>query len=262
MNGHRGPGVGNCPHDVVTLNVRVLLDLMRDLEGEQRETDAAVVGSGGKPVHLMTARQEPAIGAAPEPDVVAFAGVVVHFLLIGEILLPVEQVERADRRLGIALPENGGADDAAAAAEGDVVRLRPAGSAHDGVDLRLVAEQRDVHGIAQESVTGPGAPDEVARNVNSGQDAVQAGQEQISKKCPEEEVEPHLAPTQVETLPHQQERQPHRSRPAQDEERMVQPAVSHVPARRLVHREPPLLASSFGPRAGDVQIPFRFSRGC
>ena len=50
-----------------------------------------------QPVDAATAGQQPLLGRAPEPDVVAPGRAARDLLLVGEVLLPAEQEERADR---------------------------------------------------------------------------------------------------------------------------------------------------------------------
>ena len=90
--------------DVVAFDVGVLVDLVGDLQGEQGQPDAAVVGAGGEPVHGVAAGQHPALRGPPEPHVVPLRRVARDLLLVGEVLLPVEQEQRAHRCRGVAAP--------------------------------------------------------------------------------------------------------------------------------------------------------------
>ncbi|MCY1230942.1 hypothetical protein D9M72_433760 [compost metagenome] len=183
---------------MVPLVVRVLVDLVGDLEGEEREADAAVVGTGSQPVRGHAAGEQPAGRAPPESDVVALAGVSVHLLLVGEVLLPAEQEERADRSLKVAAAQHGGGDDPPAAGEGHVVRNGPARPAHHVVELGFGAKQGNVHRIAEEAVAGAGAPDEVIGHIEAGQDRVEPGQHEVGEHGPKDEHEPKLAPAPLE----------------------------------------------------------------
>lgn len=54
--------LGDGLDDVVALDVRVLFDLVGDLQGEEGEPDALVVRSRRQPVRLQTAGQQPPRG--------------------------------------------------------------------------------------------------------------------------------------------------------------------------------------------------------
>ena len=100
----RGSAAGHGRHDVVALDVGLGVDLVRDLQREQRQPDARVEGARRDPVDAAPAGQQPVVGAPPEPHVMALGGVAVDLLLVGEVLLPAEQEQRADRRLVVAAP--------------------------------------------------------------------------------------------------------------------------------------------------------------
>ena len=86
MDADGGFGFGDCPDDVVTFDVGILFNLVGDLKREQGKTHAAVVRSGGKPIHCVAAGEHPPVGAAPKADVMPFGGIIVHLLLVGEVL--------------------------------------------------------------------------------------------------------------------------------------------------------------------------------
>ena len=79
-------GVLNGLHNVVAFKVGFSVNAVRDLQGEEAETHTGVVGARRQPIHLVTARQKPAVWGFPEAHVVALLGVAVHFLLVGESL--------------------------------------------------------------------------------------------------------------------------------------------------------------------------------
>ena len=122
-----GDGAGDAPHEEVALDVGVLLDLVRDLQGEQGEADLLVEGRGRQPVRREPAGEQPALRAAPEPHVVAAGRVALDLLLVGEVLLAVEQVQRADRCLGVAAAARDAERDPTSGAEVEVVGPDPAG---------------------------------------------------------------------------------------------------------------------------------------
>ena len=70
------------------------LDLVRDLEGEQRQSYGSVVRAGGEPIDPNAAGQHPPGRAAPETDVMPFARAPVDLLLIRKVLLAAKD-ERA-----------------------------------------------------------------------------------------------------------------------------------------------------------------------
>ena len=57
------------------------------------------------------------------------------------------------------------------------------------MDLLLPAQEREVHRVAQESVARACPADEVARDVEPGEDAVEAGEEQVGEERPEHDQE-------------------------------------------------------------------------
>ena len=63
------------------------------------KSDALVVSPGREPVDGVPAGQHPALRTAPEPHVVALRRTAGDLLLVREVLLAVEQSQRADRRL-------------------------------------------------------------------------------------------------------------------------------------------------------------------
>ncbi len=197
-DGSRRVGVGNGLDDMVAFIVRVFVDLVRDLEREQREADAAVVRTGGQPVHGHAAGEQPAGRAVPEADVVPFAGASVHFLLVREVLLAAEQEKGADRSLKVAAAQDRGRDDPPAAGQGHVIGDGPARQAHDPVELSFGTEQGNIDGIPEQAVAGAGASDEVIGHVDAGQDGVEPGQNEVGEHRPEDEREPDLAPAPLE----------------------------------------------------------------
>ncbi|HZA04994.1 MAG TPA: hypothetical protein VE617_10535 [Propionibacteriaceae bacterium] len=67
--------------------------------------------------------------------------------------------------------------------------------------LLLITPEGQVHRIAEQTIAGPGTPDEVARHVDPGQDAVQSRQHQVGDDHPERDQQQRLpaeADSQVE----------------------------------------------------------------
>ena len=77
-------------HDIVPFLVRVFCDLVRDLAGEERETNRSVECRGREPVGLEPAGQPPVVGRLPETNVVPLACASADFLLNREVLLAAE----------------------------------------------------------------------------------------------------------------------------------------------------------------------------
>ena len=73
-------------HNVVAFKVGFSVNAVRDLQGEEAETHTGVVRARRQPIHLVTARQKPAVRGFPEAHVVALLGAAVYFLLVGESL--------------------------------------------------------------------------------------------------------------------------------------------------------------------------------
>ena len=114
------------------------------------------------------ARQQPAVGAPPEPHVVALGGVARHLLLVGEVLLPSEQEQRAHRRLVVAAAGER-VDVTMRQLERERDRRRRASSRPRRIAacrLLGLAEQREVHGVAEQAVARAGAADEVVGHVD------------------------------------------------------------------------------------------------
>ena len=223
----RGVGPGDGADHMVAFGVGVLIDLVGDLQGKQGQPDAAVIGAGRQPVDGHSAGQQPAGRAAPETDVVPLAWGAVDFLLIGKILLAAEQEQGTDRGLKIAAAQEGGGDDPPAAGQRHVIGQCPACRLHHPVHLGFGSKQGHVHGIAEQPVAGAGPADEVVRNVEPGQDPVEAGEHQIGEQGPEDEEEPDLCPAPLEAQLHQQRGQPHRRDAAHHEEHGIQHGVWH-----------------------------------
>ena len=103
---------------------------------------------------------------------VAFLGVAVHFLLVGESLRLAEDFQRGDRRLRVGTAGDGGKNNLPGGDERDVVRAGPAGVLHDLVNLLLGTNQADIDRVAEQAVRGAGAPNEVIGHVDAGHDGV------------------------------------------------------------------------------------------
>ena len=145
---------------------------MRDLQGEEAETHTGVVGARRQPIHLVTTRQQPAVRSLPEAHVVAFLGVAVHFLLVGESLRLAENFQRGDRRLRVGTAGDGGKNNLPGGDEGDVVSTGPACILHDLVNLLLGTNQADIDRVAEQTVRGAGAPNEIVGHVDAGHDGM------------------------------------------------------------------------------------------
>ena len=145
---------------------------MRDLQGEEAKTHTGIVRARRQPIHLVTTRQQPAVRSLPEAYVVAFLGVAVHFLLVGESLRLAEDFQRGDRRLRVGTAGDGRENNLPRGDEGDVVRAGPAGVLHDLVNLLLGTNQADIDRVAEQTVRGAGAPNEVVGHVDAGHNGV------------------------------------------------------------------------------------------
>jgi hypothetical protein len=181
---------------VVPLDVGVLVDLVRDLQGEERETDRTIEGPGREPVHPGPAGEQPAVGAAPEPHVMPFGRILGDLLLVREVLPPVEEEQRADGRLVVTAPGEGCGNDLPRRPEGDVIRARPAGRGECRLKLHGRAGDREVDGVAEQAVARAGTTDEVVGDVQLRQDPVQPRQHEIGKQHPEQHCEPERAPAE------------------------------------------------------------------
>ena len=159
-------------HNVVTFKVGFGVNAVRDLQGEEAETHTGVVGARRQPIHLVTTRQQPAVRGFPEAYVVAFLGVAVHFLLIGESLRLAKNFQRGDGRLRVGTAGDGGENNLPGGDEGDVVSAGPAGVLHDLVNLLLGTNQTDIDWVAEQTVRGAGAPNKVVGHVDAGHDGV------------------------------------------------------------------------------------------
>lgn len=218
-----GHGLLQRAQDKVPFLVGVFLDLVRNLEREQRQSHRAVIRSGGQPIDLGPARQNPPWRTAPESDVVPLAWVPVDFLLIGKILRAAKEEQGADRRLVVAPAREGGDDYPTAAAQIDVVGLGPACPEHGGANLIFRCEQRHVDRVPEQSVAGPGTANEVIRKVDPGQDPMNPGKDQIRQDGPEDYREPQPAPLQ--RLLKEYRREPDGGHPTEDKQSRVQNGV-------------------------------------
>lgn len=88
--------------DRVALGVDLRPDMMRELQCEQGEADASVIGCGAHPL---------AWTQLPKANVVMPVRRSSFVLLVGEILQPVFKVERADGRIWIDALQNDACDD-------------------------------------------------------------------------------------------------------------------------------------------------------
>jgi hypothetical protein len=71
------------------------------------------------------------------------------FLLVREVLLAIEQNKWANRRLVVTTSAQGRADDPEPSSKTEVVCARPTAAIHRGVDLSLMAQQRQIYGISE-----------------------------------------------------------------------------------------------------------------
>ena len=225
-----------CAHrldNVVALDIGVLFDLVSHLQGEQGQPDALVVGSGREPVNGVSTGEHPALRATPEPYVVPLGRAARNFLLVGEVLLAIEEMQRAHWRLGIAAPAERRRQDPPPAGQTQIVGPDPAGSRHGGMNLRLTTAQREVDRVPEQAVTGPGTADEVAGDIQPGQDAMHPGQQQVGEEHPEHDEQQH-GPAGFDARPKHQVGQPDSRQTGEGEQR----AVHHVH-----YRGPPLPAA-------------------
>ena len=101
---------------------------------------------------------------------VAFLGVAVHFLLVGESLRLTKNFQRGDGRLRVGTAGDGGDNNLPRGDEGDVVSTGPAGVLHDLVNLLLGTNQTDIDRVTEQTVRGAGAPNKVVGHVYAGHD--------------------------------------------------------------------------------------------
>ena len=211
-------------------------------ECEQRQADARVEGARRHPVDSPAAGQQPAVGTAPEPHVVTLRGVAVDFLLVGEVLLSFEEEQRAHGSVVVAPAPDGRGDDPPRRRDGHRVGLRPSRGRHGLLDLLLRAEERQIHGVAEESVARPRATDEVVRNVDRREDAVQPREHEVGEQHPEGDRPEQRPTSRPERLGEAEVREPDRRKTREDEEEPVDRDPHRVAAaaarRLLVHVGP------------------------
>ena len=159
-------------HNVVAFKVGFSVNAVRDLQGEEAETHAGVVRARRQPIHLVTARQQPAVRGFPEAHMVAFLGVAVHFLLIGESLCLAKNFQRGDGCLRVGAAGDGGKNNLPGRDEGNVVSASPAGVLHDLVNLLLGTNQTDIDRVTEQAVRGAGTANKVVGYVDAGHDGV------------------------------------------------------------------------------------------
>ena len=252
VDGHRRFGLGHGLDDVVAFDVGVLFDLVGDLQGEERETDALVIRARGEPADLVSAGQQPPLGRLPEADVVPLTRIAVDLLLIGEVLPPAEEEQRGDRGLRIALLRQRRLDDAPRRGGGDLVGEGPPGRFHRVMDLRLLPLEREIDGVAEQSVGRPRPPDEVVGDVDLREDPVQPGQGEVGDDDPEDEQGEQLPPSQGEALDEDEDGEERRGGTAEEEEEVVEDAGDGVPGAAEGERLPtpaPIMAVG-GPGRG------------
>lgn len=184
----------------------------------------------------VPAGQQPAVGRPPEPDVVALGRIALDLLLVGEVLLTAEQEQRAHGRLVVAAARERRGHDAPARGERDVVGADPTGRAHRDVHGVLRPVERQVHGVAEQSVARASAADEVVRHVDRGEDAVEPRQHQVRQHEPEDDEERDPPPSELERLLEQQPREPHRGDPREHEEEPVEHRRERQPRRQVGRR--------------------------
>ena len=178
--------------DEVTFLIGAVGNLVRDLEGEEREAHTFVVRAGTHPVNGEPARELPALRAFPEPHVVALARVSVDLPLEGDVLLLAENVERADGCLRIAPAQQRGRQRAPRGGRGDRIGLGPACRGHGLPQFALGPDHGQVHRIAQDAVAGAGPADEVVRDVEAAEDFVDARQQRVRGDQPHGQEHPDL----------------------------------------------------------------------
>ena len=230
------------PADVVdhevALDVDIRIDLVGDLEGEGAQPHGAVVGRAGQPIHAAPAGQDPAGRGVPEAHVVALGGIALDLLLVGEILAAPEEHQGGDRSRRVGAAQQGGDDDAQGGARRDRVGAHPAGCSHRRMDIVLVPVNRQVDGVAQETVRSARATDEVVGHIQPGEDLVNAGDGQIGQHRPEEHRVERQPGVQVPPRADEQPGQPQRGSGGNGEEHRVNDVVQ-TPAASLDLRDLP-----------------------
>jgi hypothetical protein len=133
--------------DHIALPIDIGADAMRDLQRKQAETNAPV----------KTSRAEPVIIAdAPETNMMPLVSAFARIEFEGEILGAILDIERADRRLRIAAPEEHAHADLHPRPERHRVGTRPAGARKGARDRVLTTDQPQVHRIAGNILCGVG----------------------------------------------------------------------------------------------------------
>ena len=87
------------------------------------DSHALVVRPGCEPVDVPTG--QPALGTPPEPYVVPFGRAARSLLLVSEVLLAVEQTQRADWRLVVATPGEGRGENPRPAPHAEIISSGP-----------------------------------------------------------------------------------------------------------------------------------------
>ena len=103
---------------------------------------------------------------------VAFLGVAVHFLLVGESLRLTKNFQRGDGCLRVGTAGDGGKNNLPGGDEGDVVSTGPACILHDLVNLLLGTNQTDIDRVTKQAVRGAGTANKVVGYVDAGHDGV------------------------------------------------------------------------------------------
>ena len=122
---------------------------MRDLAGQVADARVAVEGGVPDPQGTTGGVQR---FSAPPAHVVSLVGAAADVLLKGEILLAVEHVQRAHRRIRVGPMEHHAFGDLQAAAQRHRVRGVPFGCEHRRDHFGLVADQRDVERISGDAI--------------------------------------------------------------------------------------------------------------
>ncbi len=158
---------------------------MRDLPGVAAHADTYVEGDGAEPDRAPLG---PLLEHVPEADMMALVGTAADRLLEGKVLAAALVEEIGDGRIGIGAVEQDALGDARARLQCDGVGRLPARTLERGHDLVLVADKRDIEGIARDALRGVGGhrPAGEARLVlvvgpERGQDDV--GQQRIGRRA-------------------------------------------------------------------------------
>ena len=194
------------------MNANVIANTQENISNRRAQLRPASTASpdpmSTKPVDCIATGQHPVFKTTPESHVVPLRWTARNLLLIREVLLPIEQMQRTDRSLKIAPPAQRRGGDSPPTGLSQVIGPRPTRVGHGSMNLALVSPERQIHGIAQQTITGSGPTDEVARHLHAREDAVQSRQHQVRDNHPERDQKQQL-PACTEAFGKEQVSQPH-----------------------------------------------------